>query len=159
MDNKLNLAATQLSQLLSLYRSFLRTASDAIFHVSPIVNFDMYYQPMFIELKQAGFSDWDIFGDSLNPLTFDDISMNRLWLMMFTQGTRTLQFKHIANKAQDTETSLYGFQAQSKHKENMTLHSMFEYQKLQLIPKDAQKINLLSIVKNVDVRAKAHSEK
>jgi hypothetical protein len=158
LDNNLELAAVQLSQLISLDRSFLSTASDAIFHVMPIVNFKLYYQPMFIELKQKGFQNWEVFGDSISPLTFEEVSMNRMWLMMFAQGTRALQFKYIADRAEDLGYSLYGFQAQLKYKENVTLNSMFEYQKLQLIPDNAKKENLVSLVEIADANAKEHSE-
>jgi hypothetical protein len=158
LDNELDVAATQLSQLISLDRSFLRTASDAIYHVIPIVNFDTQYQPLFIELRHAGFSNWKVFDDVLTPLTFEDISMNRMWLMMFSQGTRALQFKYIADRAEGLGYSLSGFQAQIKYKENVTLNSMFSYQKLQLLPESSKKINLLSIVDKVDNTAKAHVE-
>jgi hypothetical protein len=158
LDNNLELAAVQLSQLISLDRSFLSTASDAIFHVMPIVNFKLYYQAMFIELKQKGFQGWEVFGDSISPLTFEEVSMNRMWLMMFAQGTRALQFKYIADRAEGLGYSLSGFQAQIKYKENVTLNSMFSYQKLQLLPESSKKINLLSIVDKVDNTAKAHVE-
>jgi len=159
LDNDVELAAAQLSQLISLDRKFLRTASDAIFHVLPIVNFELYYQPMLIKLKSEGFTNWKIFVDDLAPLTFEDISMNRMWLMMFAQGTRALQFKYIAERAEGLGHSFYGLQAQLKYKENMTLNSMFEHQKLQLIPDNAKKENLLSLVEIANGNANVHSEK
>jgi len=149
LDNNLNLAATQLNQLILIDRSFLRAASHIIFQVNPIVNFELYYQPLFIELSNASFSNWDIFGDNLEPLNFDEILMNRMWLMKFAQDTRVLQLhcKYIADKAEDLGHFFHSFQAQLKYKENVTLNSMFNYQKLQLIPDDAKKENLISLVK------------
>lgn len=159
LDNDLELAALQLSQLISLDRKFLRAATEGVFHVVPIVNFELYYQPLLIKLKEQNFVDWEVFSDVLNPLSFEDISMNRMWLIMFSQGTRALQFKYIAERAEGIGHSLHGFQAQIKYKENMTLNSMFEYQKLQLIPDNAKKENLISLVDIADRNANAHSEK
>ena len=129
LDNDLELAALQLSQLISLERKFLRNATEAVFHAVPIVNFELYYQPLLIKLKEQGFANWEIFDEALTPLSFEDISMNRMWLIMFAQGTRALQFKYIAERAEGMGHSLHGFQAQLKYKENMTLNSMFNYHK------------------------------
>jgi hypothetical protein len=158
LDNDLELAALQLSQLISVERKFLRNATEAVFHAVPIVNFELYYQPLLLKLKEQGFANWEVFGDALTPLSFEEISMNRMWLIMFAQGTRALQFKYIAERAKDMGHSLHDFQAQIKYKENMTLNSMFEYQKLQLIPENAKKENLISMVEIADTEANAHSE-
>jgi len=159
LDNDLELAALQLSQLISVERKFLRNATEAVFHAVPIVNFELYYQPLLLKLKEQGFANWEVFGDALTPLSFEEISMNRMWLIMFAQGTRALQFKYIAERAEGMGHSLHGFQAQIKYKENMTLNSMFAYQKLQLIPENAKKENLISLVEIADREANAHSER
>ena len=159
LDNDLELAALQLSQLISVERKFLRNATEAVFHAVPIVNFELYYQPLLLKLKEQGFANWEVFGDALTPLSFEEISMNRMWLIMFAQGTRALQFKYIAERAEGMGHSLHGFQAQIKYKENMTLNSMFGYQKLQLIPENAKKENLISLVEIADREANAHSER
>ena len=159
LDNDLELAANQLSQLISLDRKFLRTASEAVFHAIPIVNFEFYYQPLLIALKQKGFTNWEIFNKALSPLTNDDISMNRMWLMMFAQGTRSLQFKYIADRAEDLGYSLHGFQAQLKYKENMTLNSMFDYYSLQLMPDNVKKESLVEWINASSDLADKHSEK
>jgi hypothetical protein len=158
LDNELELAVEQLSQLISLDRKFLRTASEAVFHAIPIVNYELYYQPLIIKLKQKGFSDLGIFKEALSPLTNDDISMNRMWLMMFAQGTRSLQLKYLADRAEDLGYSLYGFQAQLKYKENMTLNSMFDYYSLQLMPDNAKKKNLVAWINASSDLADKHSE-
>jgi len=158
LDNDIELAAFQLSQLISLERKFLNSSTEAIFHAIPIVNFELYYQPLLIKLKQQGFANWEVFGNALNPLSFEDISMNRMWLMMFAQGTRALQFKYIAERAEGLGHSLHGFQAQIKYKENVTLNSMFAYHKLQLIPDNAKKENLISLVEIADRNVNEHSE-
>lgn len=159
LDNDLKLAAKQLSQLISLDRKFLRTASEAVFHAIPIVNYELYYQPLIINLKQKGFTDWGIFQEALSPLTNDDISMNRMWLMKFAQETRSLQFKYIVDRAEDLGYSLHSFQAQLKYKENMTFNSMFDYYSLQLMPDNAKKESLVSWIHEANELAEAHSEK
>ncbi|WP_440875379.1 hypothetical protein [Thalassotalea sp. PLHSN55] len=159
LDNDLELAALQLSQLISVERKFLRNATEAVFHAVPIVNFELYYQPLLLKLKEQGFANWEVFGDALTPLPFEEISMNRMWLIMFAQGTRALQFKYIAERAEGMGHSLHGFQAQIKYKENMTLNSIFAYQRLQLISENAKKENLISLVEIADREANAHSEK
>jgi len=159
LDNDLELAAHQLSQLIYLERKFLRNTTEAVFHAVPIVNFELYYQPLLLKLKEQGFANWEVFGNALTPLSFEEISMNRMWLIMFAQGTRALQFKYIAERAEGMGHSLHGFQAQIKYKENMTLNSMFAYQKLQLIPENAKKENLISLVEIADTEANAHSER
>ena len=130
-----------------------------MFHAIPIVNFEFYYQPLLIALKQKGFTNWEIFNKALSPLTNDDISMNRMWLMMFAQGTRALQFKYIADRAEDLGYSLHGFQAQLKYKENMTLNSMFDYYSLQLMPDNAKKESLVAWINAASDLADKHSEK
>ncbi len=108
LDNDIELAALQLSQLTSLERKFLNSSIEAIFHEIPIVNFELYYQPLLIKLKQQGFANWEVFGNTLNPLSFEDIYMNRMWLMMFAQGTKALQFKYIAERAEGLGSSIHG---------------------------------------------------
>ena len=130
---------------MTIDRHLLRTASDAIFHVTPIVNFKLYYQPMLVRLKHEGFTNWEMFEDSLKPLTHNDLSMNRMWLRSFAIDTRAIQFNYIAVK--DENINFFDtFQAKLKYKENMTFNSMFEHYKLQLIPDNAKKeeLNCLS---------------
>ncbi|MGJ8692646.1 MAG: hypothetical protein ACSHW0_09200 [Thalassotalea sp.] len=159
LDNDLELAALQLSQLISLERKFLRAATEAVFHALPIVNFEFYYQPLLSKLKEQGFANWEVFGGALNPLSFEDISMNRMWLMKFAQGTRAFQFKYLAKIDEGVGHPFHNFQAKIKYKENMTLNNMFEHQKLQLIPTNAKKENLLSLVKIAEKNENIHSEK
>lgn len=158
LDKKLDVAAKQLSQLMAIDRKFLRTATDAIFHVMPIVNFKSYYPPLLLELNRNGFSNWELFRDSLNPLTINDISMNKMWLSMYAYGTRMLLLESIHPNSIELDNFLYRLQAQIKYKENMTLNSLFEYKKMQLIPEHFQKINALEIVENVDKEAVAYSD-
>lgn len=158
LDNDLELAALQLAQLITLDRKLLRNATEAVFHAVPIVNFELYYQPLLIKLKEQGFANWDVFGDALTPLSFEEISMNRMWLIMFAQGTRALQFKYIAERAEGMDHSLHGFQAQIKYKENMTLNSMFDYYSLQLMPDNATKDNLVAWINAASDLADNHSE-
>jgi hypothetical protein len=130
---------------MTIDRHLLRTASDAIFHVTPIVNFKLYYQPMLVRLKHEGFTRWEMFEDSLKPLTHDDLSMNRMWLRSFAQDTRAIQFKYIVGKGESINF-FDTFQAKLKYKENMTFNSMFEHYNLQLIPDNAKKEELIALV-------------
>ena len=152
-DGDMNQAASIIANLIKLERKFLQTSSDAVFLVSPIVNFKVVYQPLIEELYARGFNRWDEIKSVLKPLDIKEISMNKMWLQMFADGTRALKFSYIAESSLDKNSFYQEYQARLKYKENMTLNDLFSHTQLQLINENLDKSELAEEIKIVSERS------
>ncbi|MGY5450463.1 hypothetical protein ACVFI8_05890 [Agarivorans sp. MS3-6] len=146
LDNKLELAAQQLSQLIVIDRKFLINSSDVAFHALAIVNYESFYQPLIIELKRKGFSNWDLLAPAFVPLSIEEISFNRVWQSEFSNFAKNTKYagKRIRGKRGD---HIHVFAAKLKFKENMTLNSAIKIRQKLMISEEVKKGELIEIVK------------
>lgn len=143
-DGEHRKAASMLASLVKLDRTFSLTSSEAVFIVLPIVHYETIYMPLVELLVKSGFKDWDLIKPVLKPLSVDEISMNKMWLRLFADGTRALKVEYLADEPSKNDGLLHEFLARVKYKENMTINTLFGMTKNQLIPESTNKSNLFS---------------
>ncbi|UPW19475.1 hypothetical protein M0C34_04125 [Agarivorans sp. TSD2052] len=143
LDNNLELAAQQLSQLIVIDRKLLINSPDLAFHALAIVNYESFYQPLIIELKRKGFSNWDLLAPAFVPLSIEEISFNSVWQSEFSNFA-----KNIESIGKRVRSNLWNvFTVKLKFKENMTLNRAFKFWHQMMIPEEVEKGGLIEIVK------------
>ncbi|MAD73656.1 MAG: hypothetical protein CML20_02430 [Rheinheimera sp.] len=123
-DNKLDKAAAKLTALLTIERSLMRNSGEMTLHVLPIIHTESLYQPLFIKLQHASFTEWAVFDTALAPLSNTERLMNKVWQYEFAN-----QANSINSILPATEQSTIVF------KPNMTINMLTQfYQTLTLNP-------------------------
>ena len=158
LDNKFELASKQLIQLISLERSFLAQSSNIILNVFAIVNFQQSYQPLLLELAQANYTNKPELLDVLKPLTSAELSLNKIWIAIFTDGAFLISKELLLSGENNEYNWLKYLPLQIFYKENITLNKYADYTKTLLFPDNINKATLLSELETADIKAKKLKE-
>ncbi len=146
-QGELDRAAKMLAELAHLDRKFLKTNTELMHSILPVINYQTIYLPLVAQLLQYGFKQWHLLEPLMTPLSNDEISMNRIWKKEFADGVQGLRFDHIAGGIRQRGNYFHELKARIIYKENMTFNTLYKFTEMQLIPDGLQKSEMIPAFK------------
>lgn len=149
-DGEMDKAASLIANLMLLERQFLKTSSDAMFLISPVVNYQIIYQPLIEALYTRGFNHWEDILLALKALDSKEVSMNNILLNLFAYNAKTLKLASSAQSLANQKGFYMRYLMRLIYKENMTLNDLFSDTQALLIDENLGKDALLEEIKLVE---------
>jgi hypothetical protein len=157
-DQKLQRAAQLITKLASFDRKLQAAESYVVFRVVTIVNYLSTYIPLILELKANGFSQWSLIEPIIEPLRVSDITMNGALIQLNSVAARGIKIANDKASLQPEKSYLKRAINDIKYKENMTFNSKYKQLKVEFIPENVTKGDLILQYKTAQVRRKAYIE-
>lgn len=148
-DGKYELSEKLIAQLILLDKKLMSSTDEMLFKMIPIVSIDSVYAPLVEYLISTGFTRWNHVPEALSPLSFDELSLNKLWRFHMYRDSQWLKFEEIADRAEELEPSISHLRPSLMYKEHITLNKLAEFHFSQLLPENLPKSQLIQQRKQI----------
>ena len=139
-----------IATLIQLDRKLMTSTDQLIFKILPIVNIDSIYIPLIERMNRQGFDQWTIIHTALQPLSFDEWSLNKIWHHHMYRDTKWLSFEEVARQQNDFPFLFRNLLSRFAYKQNMTLNKLAKFHSSLMVPNGTHKSSLTEIRSKIE---------
>lgn len=142
-DGNFESAEKLIAQLIMFDKRLMSSTDEMMFKIVPIINIDSVYAPLIDYLRKIGFTDWGYLPEALSPLSFEELSLNKVWRFHMYRDSQWLKFEEIGGHVKELEPSISHLRPIVMYKEHITLNKLAKFHFQPILPKNFPKSQLI----------------